>query len=167
MRLFELRQPETRTLYVCRHLKNTKDIIDWAKSQGFETCLPAEEFHVTIAYSKEKVQWDNTIPLKNTIRVKGGKRSLEKFGSDKNVVVLCFESADLQDRWAYLVDDVGCSWDYEGYHPHVTITYDGKSVDIKDMTAYDGELVFGPEKFSEIINGDYKDNFEEIDLSEE
>ena len=46
-----------RTLYVSRRVLNAGAIIDWAKDQGFETTLPAEDLHVTIAYSRTPVDW--------------------------------------------------------------------------------------------------------------
>ena len=46
-----------RTLYVSRKLLNAKAVIAWAKSQGFETTLPAADMHVTIAFSQTPVDW--------------------------------------------------------------------------------------------------------------
>ena len=44
----------------------------------------------------------------------------------------------------------GASWDYPGYKPHVTITYKGPSPSLSDIKSYDGDLIFGPERFQEV-----------------
>src|SRR5690606_23905063 len=46
-----------RTLYVSRKVTNAAAIIRWAKSQGFETTLPASDLHCTIAFSRTPVDW--------------------------------------------------------------------------------------------------------------
>jgi len=143
-----------RTLYVRRDLINQKAVKAWAKKAGFKTSLT--DMHVTIAYSKEPVDW---IAMgndgwsgneKGTLTVKaGGPRVLEKFGS---AIVLAFASSDLSWRWRDMKDR-GASWSYDDYTPHVTITYDGGDIDFMSLKAYDGELVFGPEIFEEIKTG--------------
>jgi hypothetical protein len=59
-------------------------------------------------------------------------------------VVLKFDSPELAARWQ-AARDAGASWDYDGYHPHVTITYDGGGVDLSGVQPFAGDLVFGPE----------------------
>ena len=46
-----------RTLYVSRKLVNATEFMAWAKSQGFETTVPADELHVTVLYSRQPVDW--------------------------------------------------------------------------------------------------------------
>src|SRR5690606_28146793 len=53
----ELTDATPRPLYVHRKVKNAAEIIAWAKSQGFATTLPAEDMHVTIAFSRAPVDW--------------------------------------------------------------------------------------------------------------
>ena len=162
MRLFELlTKVDKKTLFVRRNLKNSKAIIDWAKEQGFPTCVPADELHVTIAYSKEKVDWNDTTPLKDTVRIKADTRKLEKLG---DAIVLRFYCEDLQDRWAEFVDDVECAWDFPSYKQHMSISFFPDNIDFKKMTPYTGELIFGPEEFSE-IKKDWKKSFKEIELN--
>src|SRR3990167_5554768 len=45
------------SLYVHRPVLNAEEIITWANAQGFTTTLPAEAMHVTIAFSREPVDW--------------------------------------------------------------------------------------------------------------
>lgn len=46
-----------RPLYVRRPVLNASDIIVWAAGEGFTSTLPADDLHVTIAYSKAPVNW--------------------------------------------------------------------------------------------------------------
>jgi hypothetical protein len=163
MRLIEVtKKRKEKTLYVCRPLLNVNDIKKWAKDQGFEYCLPDDEFHVTIIHSKQKVEWEKTFPDNADLVVSKDKdhpRELCKFGKDKDVVVLIFYSKDLKIRHKEFLD-IGCASDFPDYKAHISITYDGEDVDIAGMKPYEGELLFGPEQFDE-ISEDFKDSFEE------
>ena len=143
-----------RTLYVRRNLINADEFIAWAKGQGFETTTPADELHVTIAYSRQAVDWMKveaawdgedgqlTVPP-------GGARLVEPLG-DKGAVVLLFNSSSLSWRHE-TIKQAGASFDFPEYQPHVTITYarpDG--LDLATVEPYRGKLVFGPEIFEEL-----------------
>lgn len=148
-----------RPLYVQRKLLNAKDVIDWAKSQGFTRSLPASDMHVTILYSRSPVD-----PMKmgegwagdeqGRLRVKpGGPRALEVFG--QGAVVLQFASSDLVWRHKSMIE-AGGSHDFDEYHPHITLTYElPEGVDLETVKPYAGELLFGPELF-EPLDLDWK-----------
>lgn len=55
------------------------------------------------------------------------------------------------------MSDIGASWDWDGYHPHVTLSYDAEAVDIETLTPFSGEIVLGPERIEE-VKEDWKDN---------
>jgi hypothetical protein len=138
---------DRRPLYVSRRVLNADEVLAWAKSQGFEASLPADDLHVTVAYSRAAVDWQACRAPTGQLVVKGGARRVAPLG-DEGAVVLHIESDDLQARWQQL-RDAGCSWDYEGYQPHVTITYaapDG--FDVASVKPYRGPLVLGPEEFA-------------------
>jgi hypothetical protein len=150
-------------LYVHRQLLNPEPFIAWAKVQGFDTTLSPEKLHVTIAFSKTPVNWDNLGFGKGTIRISNaGSRSVVVLG-DQGAVVLKFTSLQLQNRWRELCD-LGCSWDYAGYQPHITITYNGAGVDLSQVEPFDGVLEFGPEIF-EAIQENWGDNIKEAGIS--
>jgi uncharacterized protein len=138
-----------KTLYLHRPLKNASEFLEWARAAGFKKTLPANDIHVTIAFSRTPVDWDAVPGARPALKVSGGARSVKPLG-DKGAVVLSFSSAELQRRWRELRDKVGTSWDYPTYQPHVTITYDGGDVDLEEIEPYDGPLDFGPEEGSEI-----------------
>jgi len=136
-----------RSLYIQRKVKNAAEIIRWAKSQGFETTLPADELHVTIAYSRTPIDWmrvgESWAP---ELKVgPGGPRLMEQFGE---ATVLLFTANEL--RWRHEgVIEAGGSWDHPEYQPHITISYGFKG-DLSKVEPYQGEIVLGPELFAEV-----------------
>lgn len=139
---------ELKPLYVCRHLLNPLPFIEWAKSQGFKKTLTPDELHVTVVFSKSDIDWELNEPDIKNLTIKDGKRSVIPLG-DKGAVVLKFDSKALQDRWNEF-KAIGASWSYPSYNPHVSITYDGTSIDLSKVKPYEGELVFGPEVYQPI-----------------
>jgi HK97 family phage portal protein len=154
VRALRHRKDTKRTLYVSRQLLNAEDLIAWAKTQGFAATLTAADMHVTVAFSRASVDWSATPARSDTVRIpptadRAGERSVERLG-DKGAVVLRFESAELTDRWQEF-RDAGASWDWPGYKPHVTLTYQAPAdLDVATLAPYQGELRFGPERFATV-----------------
>lgn len=145
-------------LYASRAVTNAKAIIDWARSQGFKSTLKPEDLHVTIAYSRDAVDGAALPKDAASLTASGGKRSVEPLG-EEGAVVLKFNSPELQARWkAYRA--AGASWDYDAYTPHVTITYDGKGVDLAKVQPYTGPIELGAEQ-QEPLNVNKKDDYKE------
>lgn len=146
------KQQSHRPLYVNRPLLNGEDVIAWAKGHGFETTLPAEDMHVTVAYSREPVDWTRFAPRTDELRVEASPtRNVAQLG-DLGAMVLLFSSESLARRHQAFRAG-GASWDHDGYRPHITISYNGPDIDPKDIVPYDGPLIFGPEEFEEITEG--------------
>lgn len=148
MKLNELSHEQT--LYVCRplELKSAQHLRAWAKSQGFDKTLDPSDMHVTLAFSKQPVDWSALKPVKKAITVGSGGRTVTPLG-DKGAVVLKLRSAALTDRWNQFID-MGCSWDYDDYTPHVTISYGGTSSWIH-AAAYDQPIVLAAEKWNPVV----------------
>ena len=156
-----------RPLYVYRNVINWKEIAAFYKKQdGIETTV-GEEMHVTVIYSKKAVDWikvgeDNyaSTDKDGNLTIKaGGPRVMERFNE---ALVLAFASSDLSYRHNSAEYRADCSWDYDDYTPHITITYKGGAVDVLNMPAYTGEIVLGPEVFEVITPG----GFDPDDLKE-
>lgn len=146
---------QPRTLYVSRKLLNGAEFLRWAKSQGFESTLVADDLHVTITFSRTPVDWmkmgspwsendkgELVVPA-------GGARIVEPLG-DKGAVVLLFNSSALSWRHEEMVRN-GASHDFDEYQPHVSITYAAGDIDLSKVEPYRGELRFGPEIFEEVV----------------
>lgn len=143
-----------RTLYVQRKVVNGAEILAWAKAQGFENTVPASDLHVTIAYSKQALDWmkvnetwsgDSNGHL--TV-APGGARLVEPLGSE-GAVVLLFNSSELSWRHRQ-IRKAGASWDFEDYQPHVTLTYAVGDLDLTKVEPYRGKIEFGPEIFEDL-----------------
>jgi uncharacterized protein len=153
-----------RPLYVRRDLLNGADLVKWAKANGFETTLPADDMHVTVLYSRTAVDpmvmgesWGNQEDG-GLVVTAGGPRALEKFG--EGAVVLQFASWGLISRHKDMIER-GASHDYPEYLPHVTLTYSApEGLDIASIVPFAGELRFGPEIF-EPLDLDWKSKIEE------
>ena len=153
----EITKAQPAPLYVWRRLLNADEVIAWAKEQGFDTCLPPEQMHVTITYSKQPVDWmamgeswsyggeDGKL-----IVPAGGPRMVSRF--NEGAVVLQFASSDLSYRNMRMREE-GASYDWPEYLPHITLTYKGEGVDLSKVTPFAGKLEFGPEIFEEIKGG--------------
>src|SRR5262249_30015412 len=137
--------PELRTLYVYRPLINAEEVIDWAKSVGFKTCLPAKDMHVTVIYSKTRVNWDLLMPSRTELVVSGGRRKIEKL--NLGAVVIRFASNSLKQRNRELLS-IGCQSDWPEFKAHVTLTYKGRGVEPEQP--YRGDLIFAGEVWQEL-----------------
>jgi phage-related protein (TIGR01555 family) len=150
-----IRDASPRSLYVSRKLLNGAEFIKWAKGQGFETTVPADELHVTVLFSRSPVDWMAmgspwSEDDKGQLKVPpGGARLVEPLG-DKGAVVLLFNSSALSWRHEEMVRN-GASHDFDSYQPHVTISYAGSDLDLSKVEPFRGELVFGPEIFTEVV----------------
>ena len=134
-------------LYVARPVLNTADVIGWARRQGFESVLAADDLRVTVCWSREPMDWDAVLETAPRVVIpQGGPREVKVLG-DKGAVVLMFSAWELSSRWQEL-RDLGASWDYDTYRPHMTITYKGLAgLDLEDIVPYDGPIILGPEVF--------------------
>ena len=154
-----------RPLYVRRDLLNAADLIAWAKANGLETTLPADQMHVTVLYSRTPVDpmamgetWGSETDGGLIVKA-GGPRALERFG--EGALVLQFASWSLTSRHADMIR-AGASHDWPEYAPHVTLTYTvPEGFDIEAVRPYTGELRFGPEIF-EPFDLDWKSKPEEV-----
>ena len=152
-----LTKARPKTLYVSRPLLNAKALFAWAQRNGFEQPLSPDDMHVTIAFSRKALDWSHLKPKRNRVIIPEGYgvRKIASLG-DEGAVVLLFSSNKFELRWIDFCNE-GASWDYDDYHPHVTLTYYGDQLDLTGKLPYRGELVFGPEVFAE-VDEDWKEN---------
>lgn len=143
---------KSRTLYVRRDVVNKKDIYEWAKLCGFKGI--EKDLHVTLVYSRTPVDWFKMPEAYGLgggeVKIEGGPRQLEVFGRNgKKCVVLLISSETL--KWRHdQFRKAGCSSDFGGYQPHVTITYkNAEDYDLSTMEAYQGDIILGEEVWEE------------------
>jgi hypothetical protein len=142
-------------LYAFRPVLNAETICAWAAEQGFETALLPDDMHVTVVFSRDAFDAGLSRMAESTepdpypmwgpqnIVVRGGARQVTPLG-DGGAIVLKIESLDLQ-REHQMFREMGASWDYESYTPHVTITYRGAPSG--PVAPFTGDIVLGPLTF--------------------
>lgn len=149
-----VRKDTVGSLYVRRDVINAPEVVDWAKKQGFKTTLPAEEMHVTVAYSQEPVDWQAVGSASDYISLPPGSATgLASMGPQGVVAVLTLKSTELSDRWQQIID-AGASWDWGGYTPHISISWQAGGMDLAEVPPFPGQVLLGPEVFQSI-----KDNW--------
>lgn len=137
-------------LYVYRSLKNSAELLKWARGAGLKNLEPASELHVTVLYSRQPVDWfalsDGWAYNSELMVSAGGARKVERLG-EEGAIVLRFASDDLEYSHRRKIE-AGASHDYAEYLPHVTIAYDPDGeLDLEGIEPYVGPLEFGPEMF--------------------
>src|SRR5690606_1056758 len=122
---------------------------------GINTTLPADDLHVTIAYSREPVDWIDVgeswagSERNGNLEISpGGARVMESLGDDGKATVLVFASSDLNWRHQMILEK-GASWDWPDYQPHITLSYAFEG-DLSALEPWQGKIVLGPERFEEI-----------------
>jgi hypothetical protein len=151
-----LKRSTPQTLYVCRKVLNGADLVKWAKAAGFESTYPAEDMHVTVAFSRTPVDWMEagqacySVDGKADLMVpEGGPRRMERFGPLQDIGVLLFASSELKWRHDWL-EEIGCSWDWPDYTPHITVSQSIGNMDLSTLEAYQGPIHLGPEIFAPV-----------------
>lgn len=164
-----------RTLYVSRTVKNAEELRAHFRAQDIDPMTPAEEMHVTIAYSRTPLDWSRVEPIWNwdwteeLVVPEGGMRLMELFGKTdpKRFLVLQFSNAQLSWRHQDVLN-AGGSWDFPSYEPHVSVTTDvaqswgepvgyegrvGWESRLRELEPWRGRIVLGPEIWREVEEG--------------
>jgi uncharacterized protein len=141
-----------KSIYISRKVLNTNEIRDWARLQGFASCVPTGDMHITVAFDKKKHDW-RELPLQSpeTITVLDpNERRVEEFRG--GAIVLEVYSTELTTRWAELTQ-AGLYWKWPDYRPHVTITYNKPAIlDVSKIMPFDGKIELGPEIAVEVVD---------------
>ncbi len=150
----EQKSSAPRTLFMRRQVTNASAVLAWAKAQGIPNLMRAEDLHVTIVFSHTAFDWMQAGeflfgPENGNLAVApGGPRVVEPIG-DQGAVALLFTSSRLAYRHHEIIE-AGASSDYADFQPHITLSWDVAGMDVSKIEPYRGEIVLGPEIFSEI-----------------
>jgi 2'-5' RNA ligase len=148
------------TLYVRRNVVNNYDIMHWMIRNKFTSMQHPFDLHVTVAYSRKMLVWPE--PKKRMLIYPRVETKLERLGELGKALVLTFDSEELRDDWQEF-QDLGASWDWPDYNPHITITYqDQPNVNFETIESYSGPLILSDEVF-EPLNTEFEPN-EEVPL---
>lgn len=113
------------------------------EAQGLSPMLPADDMHVTVVYSRspyldsrDELEQDWLTEYTSPVVARGGTRSLVAFGT---ALVLLIDAPEVVSEWASH-RQMGASWDYPSYQPHVTLTYQFQG-DPSTLAPYEGPIV--------------------------
>jgi hypothetical protein len=146
-----------RTLYAFRQVLNARQILAWARRQGFRDLVSEQELHVTLAYSRIAFDWMRAggpwtpADREDTGRLMvapGGVRIVEGLGDD-GAIVLMFTHNDLDWRHQQ-IRGAGAEWRHEGYQPHITLSHGDKALNLDLVEPYQGAIALGPEVWREL-----------------
>lgn len=101
------------------------------------------DFHATMVYSRVHVDFEPlefvgvTIPAYNT--------GFSKWKTDKSwIIVLTLNSKWLNYRFRE-AKELGATWDFPEYSPHITLSYDAYDYDITQLHPIDFDLIIESE----------------------
>lgn len=144
-----------RTLYVRRDVINAAAILAHFETQDVPNLLPPTDLHVTIAYSRNALDWMEIAaeysrePNGHLSIQAGGPRVVERLGAE-GMVVLMFNSWELGWRHGE-IRRAGASWDYSDYQPHISFAKDlPDGFDLEAVKPWTGVIELGEEIFEEI-----------------
>ena len=135
---------------------SAKALSDFAEENNIPDPVAPSDLHATLLYSRKHLPdyeplGDLETPL--TAKVKGFKGCPTNSG-EKNCLVALLDCPELEERWKYLMDTHGATWDFPDYTPHTTLSYDVGDLDASRLNPDDlGELVINHE-FSEDLEDD-------------
>lgn len=108
---------------------------------GIKNPTPSNEIHCTVTYSRRPcpglTDYEPDLPVSAKIR------GFEIFPmqSGGRCLVLELDSDDIRELHEYAID-MGCTHDYDEYHPHVTLTYDWHSDKLPEFEFDNTSLTF-------------------------
>lgn len=127
------------------------------------TAVPDEKMHSTIVYSRDNPVKDYEVSGKLEEPIEAKINSFDVFQSQegKNCLVAKLHAPDLEDRHNK-AKELGASYDYDEYIPHVTLSYDVGDVDdsfIDNLNKkYKGYQIFADEEYDEPLDNTWVKN---------
>jgi len=131
---------DMRGIHIGRKLENPEQLKDLAFN--LNVAAPRKPFHVTLAYSRRKVDWKAIRPHTSNMIIRPLNPRLERLGGG-SVLAVVFGCYPLVDRWQELCD-LGAAWDYPQYKPHISLGRYRRGIDLDQPLEID-PLIFGPE----------------------
>ena len=142
----------TKGTYVSVKVKNNLELYEWFKNQNIDV-LDKEDLHCTLAYSKKEFKHvlnDSDI-LVNSSSI---HNKLEPLG-DEGAIVMKFDSEEMNKRFNQCIKE-GALYDYPQYIPHISISYNGKDIDLDKIKVPDFDIILCDETTEE-LDLDWKD----------
>jgi 2'-5' RNA ligase len=134
------------------------DIYQFFKDQNIPGLIAPDEYHVTLMYAPDQEMADYEDKIDDDVgSMTATFYSYALYGEEKDCLVMVIESPELHAAHERLAA-LGLKATYEYYSPHLTLSYQGKDVDISKLPAPNFPFHF--ERFANVkaIDKDYKKN---------
>jgi len=117
-----------------------------------------EDFHSTLIYS-DKPHYDEITAKEYNISAVAEKMPFEKFGEEKNSLVIKLNSPELKRRHEELMKEYNFKYDFDEYVPHISLSYNAKSVDINTLPEINFPIVLTGEYVEALSKPDEDDEY--------
>ncbi len=133
---------DQRPVWLHRQLLNWHDVYRWGIDAGIEHMMHPEQLHATLATARQRVDWSLLAPLaQDTIVIPAGYKPMRDLGSSHCIE---FDYQPFADRHFQIASTMSIDFPNE-YIPHVSVSSADTKTWVAPSSAYEGELVFGPE----------------------
>ena len=123
MRLFQLLESDGGTFVSIRLTpKCNLRFTSWMDQELIQEPTGAGELHCTMVLDRTTKFIHDPIVFDPPITVDPATYHLDLFGADHNVLVLRFESPELEERQAMLMQQYGLVSEFGEYKPHITLS---------------------------------------------
>lgn len=148
--------------YIGVHFNSeTKELLKKiARSEKISAPVPSDSMHSTVVYSRDNPVKDYTVqgPLEEPIESEIDSFDIFQSGEGKNCLVAKLNAPELINRHKK-ARELGASYDYDEYIPHVTLSYDAGDIDSSFLNKlnkkYKGYKLYADEEYEEPINTEW------------
>lgn len=106
------------------------DLKKYQEENEIPNPLDQDEFHCTIISSRFPIEWEPDEDL--NVKVKPKKIEVWNTRSGNNCLVLTIKSDYLDDQFDKAME-LGATHDFDGFNPHVTLSYDVGDFDASEL----------------------------------
>lgn len=127
----ETKQPDGTYAAVTFDGDTNKMLVNFCKDNNIPNPLNENDFHCTVTYSRKHLpDYDPLTTIDPSWQAKADHFEVWESGANAfkdhvtHCLVLKLNCPELHERFKYAMDDLGATYDYDEYKPHVTLSYD-------------------------------------------
>lgn len=141
MTLNEIKQEKLGTYAAVRFSKSTIDrLTQFCVDNGVKNALKPSKLHTTLLYSRKHLPDYEALGDLDSPWIGSPKEFVvwdtrsEDDAPPTRCLILKFECKQLEDRHEFLMKEHGATYDFDTYHPHISLSYDIGNDEIDSLT---------------------------------